>query len=107
MILFHTNVKYDNIFKKFEFERSRTRVKVTVAFFRNALCHHSIAFINESILILYHTNVEYDSILDKFEFERSKAKVKVTAAIFRKTLSSLYCPHLLSNFNITSDKYWV
>ena len=75
---------------KFEFERSRAKVNVTVAFsFRTTLCHDSSAFINTLILILYHTNVEYDNILDKFEFERPRAKVKVTAAILRKTLSLL------------------
>ena len=70
-------------------------------------CHRSSssAFIHRPILILYHTNVKYDNILDKFE--RSRAKVNVTVAVFRKTLSSLWCPHLLSNFNIISHKYWV
>ena len=46
-------------------ERSRAKVKVTVAVFRKkTLCHHSSAFIDRPILILYHTNVEYDNILD-------------------------------------------
>ena len=31
LILYHTNVKYDKILDKFEFERSRATVKVTVA----------------------------------------------------------------------------
>ena len=31
---YHKNVNYDNILDKFEFERSRTKVKVTVAVFR-------------------------------------------------------------------------
>ena len=34
------------------------------------------------------------------------AKVKVSVAIFRKKLSLLMCPHLSSNFDITSYKYW-
>ena len=33
LILYHTNVKYDNILDKFEFERSSDKVKVTVAIF--------------------------------------------------------------------------
>ena len=70
-------------------------------------CHRSSAFIYVPILLLLHTNVKHDNTLDKFELERSRAKVKVTVAIFRKTLSSLWCPHLLSNFNITSHKYWI
>ena len=37
LILFHTNVKYDNIVDRFELERSRAKVKVTVASFRKAL----------------------------------------------------------------------
>ena len=54
-ILFHTNVWYDNILVKFEFERSRA--KVTVAMFRKTLCHYSSAFIYRPILILYLTSV--------------------------------------------------
>ena len=34
LILYHTNVKYDNILDKFEFQRSRAKVKVTEAIFR-------------------------------------------------------------------------
>ena len=34
LIKLHTNVEYDNILNKFEFERSRAKVKVTVAIFR-------------------------------------------------------------------------
>ena len=34
LILYHINVKYDNILDKFEFERSRAKVKDTVAIFR-------------------------------------------------------------------------
>ena len=37
LILFHTNVIYDNILDKFEFERSRAKVKVTVAILRKTL----------------------------------------------------------------------
>ena len=33
LILCHTNVKYDGILDNYEFERSRTKVKFTVAFF--------------------------------------------------------------------------
>ena len=94
---------------KFKFEQSRAKVKVTMAILEKH-CHRSSAFIYRPNLILYHTNVKYENILDKFlkhilnkfEFERSRAKV--TVAIFRKTLSSLWCPHLLSNFNMTSHK---
>ena len=35
--LYHTNVKYDNILDKFEFEGSRAKVKVTVAVYRKTL----------------------------------------------------------------------
>ena len=31
LILYHTNVYYDNSLEKFEFDRSRAKVKVTVA----------------------------------------------------------------------------
>ena len=34
LILYHTNIKYDNIFDKLNFESSRAKVKVTVAIFR-------------------------------------------------------------------------
>ena len=34
LILYHTNVKFDNILDKFEFERSRAKFKVTEAIFR-------------------------------------------------------------------------
>ena len=34
LILYHTNVEYDNTLDKFEFERSRVKVKVTAAIFR-------------------------------------------------------------------------
>ena len=37
LILYHTNVLYNNILDKFEFERSRAKVKVTVAIFRKTL----------------------------------------------------------------------
>ena len=37
LILYHTNVWFDNIFDKFEFERSRAKVKVTAAIFRKTL----------------------------------------------------------------------
>ena len=57
----------------FEFERSRAKVKVTVAIFRKTHCHRSSALIYRPIFILFHTNVKYDNILDKFEFERSRA----------------------------------
>ena len=57
LILFQINVKYDNIFDKFKFERSRVKVKVTPATFRKTLCHDSSAFIYRQILILYHTNI--------------------------------------------------
>ena len=57
LILFHTNVKYDNILDKFEFERSRVKVKVTVAIFRKTHCHRSSSHIYRLILILFHTNV--------------------------------------------------
>ena len=34
LILYHTNDEYDNTLDKFEFERSRAKVKVTAAIFR-------------------------------------------------------------------------
>ena len=34
LILYHTNVGYDNTSNKFEFEHSRAKVKITVAIFR-------------------------------------------------------------------------
>ena len=37
LILFHINVKCDNILDKSEFERSRIKVKVTVAIYRKTL----------------------------------------------------------------------
>ena len=37
LILYHTNVKYDNILDKFDFEHSRAKVKVTVAISRKTL----------------------------------------------------------------------
>ena len=37
-------------------------------------------------------------LLDKFAFQHSGVKFKVTAAIFRKTLSSLKCLHLWTDF---------
>ena len=37
LILYHTNVEYDNILDKFEFERSRANVKVIAAIFRKTL----------------------------------------------------------------------
>ena len=37
LLLLHTSVKHDNILDKFEFERSRSKVKVTMAIFRKTL----------------------------------------------------------------------
>ena len=37
LVLYHTNVKYDSILDKFEFECSRAKGKVTVAMFRKTL----------------------------------------------------------------------
>ena len=37
LILYHINVKYDNILDKLEFERPGAKVKVTVAIFRKTL----------------------------------------------------------------------
>ena len=37
LLYFHTSVTHDNILDKFEFERSRAKVKVTVAVFRRTL----------------------------------------------------------------------
>ena len=56
--LYHTNVYYDNILDKFEFESSRAMVKVTVVANR-------LSF----FLTLFHTNMKYDNILNNFEFE--------------------------------------
>ena len=84
--------------KKFEFEHSRAKVKITVVIFRQTLCHYSSAFIYTPILILYLTNAEYDNTLDKFEFEHSKAKVKVTAAIFRKNIVIALVPSFIIQF---------
>ena len=36
LILFHTNVKYDNL-DRFEFERSRAKIKVTVTILKKTL----------------------------------------------------------------------
>ena len=44
LILYHLIVYYDNILDKFEFERFRTKVKVTVAILEKH-CHCSSAFI--------------------------------------------------------------
>ena len=45
LIFFHTNVKYDNILDKFEFDCSRAKVKFTEAFLRKTHCHRSSALI--------------------------------------------------------------
>ena len=37
LLYFHISVTYDNILDKFEFERSRAKVKVTVVIFRRTL----------------------------------------------------------------------
>ena len=37
LIIYHINVKYDNILYKFEFGRSRVKVRVIVAIFRKTL----------------------------------------------------------------------
>ena len=37
LILYHTNDKFDNILDEIKFERSRAKVKVTVASFRKTL----------------------------------------------------------------------
>ena len=44
LILFHTNVKYENILEKIGFDRSKAKVKVTVAILEKH-CHRSSALI--------------------------------------------------------------
>ena len=88
LILYLSNVKYYNIFDKFEFEPSRAKSRSQWLFLEKH-CHRSNAHLYGPILILYLSNVKYYNIFDKFEFEPSRAKVKVSVAIFRKTLSLL------------------
>ena len=76
LILFHTNVWYDNILDKFEFERSRAQVKFTVAIFRKTLSSLSNFNITTS---------------NKFAFQHNKVKVKVAVTVFRKTLQFKAC----------------
>ena len=50
--LYQTDLKYDNIMDKFEFERSRAKVKVTAAIFRKKIL---IALV-PSFIIQFHFN---------------------------------------------------
>ena len=42
---------------KFEFERSRAKVKVTLAILRKKHCYRFSALIYRPILVLYHINI--------------------------------------------------
>ena len=83
LILYHLKFSYDNILDKFEFERSKARVKVTVAILEKQHFHHSIALIYYPISVLLYSNIRYDNTWNKFAFQYDRVKVKVAATIFR------------------------
>ena len=102
MILYHTNIKYDNILDKIAFQRSMVKLNVTVDIFRKKHCHRSSVLIYYTISIQLHTSIRYDNTSNKFAFQHDRVKVAVT--IFRKTFSSLYCLYFFTDFNFISHK---
>ena len=98
-------MKYDNILNSFEFEGSRAKVKVTVAFFRKNI----VIALAHSFMDLFCCNftqmLSMKNILIKFKFQLSRSKVNVKVAILRNMLLAVRCFHLWTDFDITSYKF--
>ena len=98
-------MKYDNILNNFEFEGSRSKVKVTVAIFRKK---NIVIAVAPSLMDRFCCNFtqmfSMKNILTKFKFQLSMAKVNVKAAIHRNMLLAVQCFHLWTDFDTTSYK---
>ena len=65
------------------FERSRTKVKVTMALFRKK--NIVIALVPLFIVQFQYNFIGYDYTSNKFAFQLDRVKVKVAVTLFRKT----------------------
>ena len=83
LILYHTDVEYDNILGKVEFERSRAKARSQWQYLGKH-CHDSSALIYYPISISLHSSIGYDYTSIKFAFQHDRIKVKVTMTIFIK-----------------------
>ena len=98
-------MKYDNILMNFEFEGSRTKVKVTVAIFRKNIVIVLAPSFMDRFCCNFTQMFSMKNILIKFKFQLSRAKVNVKVAVVRNMLLAVRCFHLWPDFDITSYKF--
>ena len=98
-------MKYDNILMNFEFEGSRTKVKVTVAIFRKNIVIALAPSFMDRFCCNFAQMFSMKNILIKFKFQLSRAKVNVKVAVVRNMLLAVRCFHLWPDFDITSYKF--
>ena len=98
-------MKYDNTLMNFEFEGSRAKVKVTVAFFRKNIVIALAPSFMDRFCCNFTQMFSMKNILIKFKFQLSRARVNVKVAVLRNILLAVRCFHLWPDFDITSYKF--